>query len=90
MATLGREPLRIDVMTSITGVTFSRAWRGRVKAKLGGYEVGILGRDEFLENKRATARPHDLADVAMVEETERAARQVSNRGRPSSREERSS
>ena len=72
MATLGREPLRIDIMTSITGVTFARAWRGRITAKLGGFEIGVLGRDEFLANKRATARPHDLADVAMVEEIERS------------------
>lgn len=75
MATLGREPLRIDIMTSITGVTFARAWRGRVTAKLGGFDVGVLGRDEFLANKRATARPHDLADVAMVEEIERSTKQ---------------
>ncbi len=74
MATLGREPLRIDIMTSITGVSFARAWRGRVKAKLGGFEIGVLGREEFLANKRATARPHDLADVAMVEEIERSTR----------------
>ena len=70
MATLGREPLRIDIMTSITGVTFAEAWRGRVRAKLGGFEIAVLGRDAFLKNKRATARPHDLADVAMVEEIE--------------------
>lgn len=74
MATLGREPLRIDIMTSITGVTFAEAWRGRVKAKLGGFEIAVLGRDAFLKNKRATARPHDLADVAIVEEIERTRR----------------
>lgn len=61
-------------MTSITGVTFTRAWRGRVTAKLGGFEIGVLGRDEFLANKRATARPHDLADVALLEEIERSTR----------------
>ena len=72
MATLGREPLRIDIMTSITGVTFSQAWRGRVKAKLGGYEIGVLGREDFLQNKRATGRPQDIADVAILEEIERA------------------
>lgn len=71
MATLGREPLRIDIMTSITGLSFAEAWRTRVKAKLGGYEIGVLGREAFLKNKRATARPHDLADVALVEEIER-------------------
>lgn len=74
MATLGREPLRIDVMTSITGVTFAEAWRGRVKAKLGGHEIGVLGRDAFLRNKRATGRLQDLADVGLVEEIERAGR----------------
>jgi hypothetical protein len=31
MATLGREPLRIDLMTTISGVSFSEAWRGRVR-----------------------------------------------------------
>ncbi len=31
MATLGVEPLRIDVMTSISGVGFAEAWRGRVE-----------------------------------------------------------
>ncbi|MCL2723962.1 MAG: nucleotidyltransferase [Polyangiaceae bacterium] len=71
MAILGREPLRIDLMTSITGVTFARAWRGRTKATLGGHEVGVLGRDEFIANKLATARPQDLADVAVIEEMEK-------------------
>jgi hypothetical protein len=33
MATLGNEPLRIDIMTSIAGVTFREAWRGRLRLK---------------------------------------------------------
>ncbi|MCL2777709.1 MAG: hypothetical protein FWD73_06865 [Polyangiaceae bacterium] len=32
MATLGRELLRIDLMTTSTGVTFAQAWRGRIGA----------------------------------------------------------
>jgi hypothetical protein len=71
MATLGVEPLRIDIMTSITGVTFAQAWRSRIKARLGGRDVGVLGRAEFLANKRASGRPQDLADVALLEEIER-------------------
>jgi hypothetical protein len=42
MATLGRSPLRIDVMTSISGVSFRQAWRGRVKVMLDGMEIGFL------------------------------------------------
>lgn len=74
MATLGREPLRIDIMTSISGVSFARAWRGRVKARIAGHEIGVLGRDEFLANKKASGRPQDLLDVALVEEIERVAK----------------
>lgn len=70
MAVLGREPLRIDIMTSITGVTFATAWRGRTSAVLGGHKVSVLGRAAFLRNKRATGRPHDLADVALLEEAD--------------------
>jgi len=34
MATLGKPPLRIDIMTSISGISFRQAWRGRVTATL--------------------------------------------------------
>ena len=68
MVILGREPLRIDVMTSITGVSFKEAWRGRLKARLGKYEVGFLGREQFITNKRASGRTKDLLDIALLEE----------------------
>lgn len=68
MATLGREPLRIDLLTSITGVTFKKAWRGRVRVQLDGHEVGFLGLKDLVENKRAAGRPKDLLDVALIEE----------------------
>jgi hypothetical protein len=70
MATLGNPPLRIDIMTSITGVPFSKAWKGRIKVALDGYEVGFLGRKELVENKLACGRPKDQADIALLEEIE--------------------
>lgn len=73
MATLGREPLRIDVMTSISGVEFAPAWRNRVRVVLGGATVGVLAREQFLKNKAASGRPQDLADIALVAEVERQA-----------------
>src|SRR5262245_47948882 len=42
MATLGREPLRIDIMTSISGVDFAGAWKRRLRVKHGGRAVGFL------------------------------------------------
>lgn len=68
MATLGREPLRVDIMTSISGVDFARAWKGRAEAKLGRRRVGFLGRREFIANKRASGRTKDLLDLALLEE----------------------
>ncbi|HVU02048.1 MAG TPA: hypothetical protein VHE30_09860 [Polyangiaceae bacterium] len=69
MATLGQPPLRIDVMTSISGVTFEEAWAGRVKTRVGGRTIGFLGRAEFVKNKRASGRTKDLLDIALLEES---------------------
>jgi hypothetical protein len=35
MATLGRPPLQIDILTSISGVGFAEAWAGRKRVRLG-------------------------------------------------------
>lgn len=70
MATLGHPPLRIDIMTSIAGVDFEQAWKGRLRASFGGHEVGFLGREELLANKRAAGRAKDLADLALLAEIE--------------------
>lgn len=69
MLTLGRPPLRIDVMTSISGVTFVEAWRGRQMVRFDGRRVGVLGRREFERNKRAAGRPQDLLDLVLLRET---------------------
>lgn len=65
---LGLPPRRIDVLTQISGVDFASAWESRVVREFEGMELSFLGRAELLENKRASGRPKDLADVAMLEE----------------------
>ena len=78
MATLGRPPLRIDVMTSITGVTFAQGWRTRKAGKMGRHRVFFLGKAMLIRNKRASGRPKDLLDVALLEEG-KTARRMSRR-----------
>jgi len=86
MATLGSPPLRIDLMNHIDGVSFARAWSGRLRAKLGTHTVSFLGRRELRANKRAAGRPKDLADVALLDEMEVAIRPgVRGRSRKKSR-----
>jgi hypothetical protein len=68
MATLGKPPLRIDVMTSITGVSFAEAWRTRKAGKMGAHRVFFLGREALIRNKLASGRPKDLLDVQLLQE----------------------
>jgi hypothetical protein len=70
MATLGQPPMRIDLMTSITGVSFKAAWSGRHRARFGTRTIGFLGPKQLVRNKRAAARPKDLADLALLAESD--------------------
>jgi len=60
---LGYPPVRIDLVTSISGVSWEEAIRHRVPGNYGGVSVCYLGRDEFITNKRASGRLKDLADI---------------------------
>jgi hypothetical protein len=60
---LGVPPVRIDILTSITGVTWEEADRGKAKGSYGGVPVHFLGREQYLANKRAIGRKKDLADI---------------------------
>lgn len=64
---IGLPPRRIDVLTSITGLNFESAWRSRVSHPAGGMDVPFIARQELLQNKRATGRLRDLADVEALE-----------------------
>lgn len=65
---IGREPRRIDFLTSIDGVEFEEAWERRVALELDGVPVLVLGREDLIRNKRAVGRARDLADIEALEE----------------------
>lgn len=65
---LGVPPRRIDLLTDLTGVEFSTAWEGRATVAIGGIEVPFIGRDALVENKRATGRSRDRADLESLGE----------------------
>ncbi|NPU84953.1 MAG: hypothetical protein HPY65_10740 [Syntrophaceae bacterium] len=60
---LGIPPVRIDLITSLTGVSWDEAWAGRVSGRYGDIPVAFIGREQFVVNKRATGRVRDLADI---------------------------
>jgi hypothetical protein len=47
----------------LSGLTFDRAWPNRIEDVVEGVRVPILGLHDLLENKRATGRDKDRADV---------------------------
>jgi hypothetical protein len=70
MATLGREPVRIDILSSVSGVEFAEAWKGRVMAQIGASTLPFLGLAAMIKTKRAAGRPKDLLDLALLAEIE--------------------
>src|SRR5579871_714865 len=48
---LGYPPNRIDIITTISGVTFAQAWADRVEDELDGIKVAFIGKKTLLTNK---------------------------------------
>lgn len=65
---LGVPPVRIDLITSLTGVSWDEAWAGRTAGNYGDIPVYFIGREQFIANKRVTGRTKDLADLEMLGE----------------------
>ncbi len=66
---LGLPPRRIDILTQIDGVSFDDAWAGHLVVDTGTLILPFLGRAELLTNKTAAGRPKDLADIALLAES---------------------
>jgi len=65
---LGASPVRVDIATSITGVSWEEAAAGWVKGSFGDISVSYLGRKEFIQNKRTLGRKKDMADLEALGE----------------------
>ena len=60
---MGVPPLRIDILTSIAGVTFKDCFARREVVSVGDVEIPIISLADLKANKKATGRRQDLADV---------------------------
>jgi len=65
---LGVPPVRVDMVTSIMGVSWNDAFSGRVEGTYGDVPVHYIGREHFILNKRALGRKKDLADLEALGE----------------------
>jgi hypothetical protein len=60
---LGFEPQRIDILTSVTGLSFDEAYPNREMLSIGYITAPFISLDDLVKNKLATGRMQDLADA---------------------------
>lgn len=67
---LGVKPNRIDILTSVSGVSFEEAWTDRIEGSLDGIPVTFIGRTALIRNKESTGRAKDLGDAEELRKRE--------------------
>ncbi len=65
---LGQPPVRVDLVTSISGVSWEEVSEHAIEDRFGNITVRYIGRNELLKNKRAIGRKKDLADLEALGE----------------------
>jgi len=60
---MGLPPMRIEILTSISGVEFDACYAERVMIPIEGMTIPVISLARLRENKAASARAKDLADL---------------------------
>ena len=63
---LGYEPVRIDIMTAIKGLDFSKIWNNRVTGPYGKQTVNYIDRQNLINLKKLSTRLQDKADLELL------------------------
>lgn len=68
---IGVAPVRIDILTGITGVEFADAWKKRVASTFFGVPVHFISLDDLARNKQALGRISDMEDLNLKAKTKK-------------------
>ena len=60
---LGVPPVRVDIMTSLTGVSWEKAEAGKIRGSYGTTVVSFISKKDLIANKKALGRNKDLAEI---------------------------
>lgn len=63
---IGYPPLRIDILNTIDGVKFEDAYPNKLFIDVDGIEIKYIGLREFIDNKTASGRSQDIADLKEI------------------------
>lgn len=65
---LGNEPMRIDLMTSVSGLNFNSSFKNKVVAKYFDVNANFINIKDLIQNKRESGRKKDLFDIEWIEQ----------------------
>jgi hypothetical protein len=63
---IGVAPRRVDIITSVSGLTFDEARKAALVREIEGLTIPILSVSDLIRNKLAIGRPKDIADVELL------------------------
>jgi hypothetical protein len=66
----GIAPLKVEVLTKISGVSFDEALQGSKTFDVDGHPIPYIGKAALIANKKSAGRHKDLADVEELERVE--------------------
>lgn len=64
---LGVAPVRIDLISAISGVTFGEAYTDKKIKQFGAAKANFISKELLIKNKLALGRKKDLADLELLE-----------------------
>jgi len=63
---LGYQPMRIDIVTTVSGLEFEDAWANRVTGKYGDVDCFFISKEDLIKKKQTSGRPQDIADIKFL------------------------
>src|SRR5215208_6624814 len=60
---VGREPVRVDILTDATALSFEDCYTRREVVEWDGVKVPVISFDDLRNNKKASGRAKDMADL---------------------------
>ncbi len=60
---MGNPPLRLEITTTISGVEFAECYANRLEIEVDGTKISVIGLNDLKQNKKASGRNKDLADL---------------------------
>lgn len=64
---MGVPPLRIEILTSVSGVEFDECFLERETAEIEGVTVNLISLPRLKQNKRSAGRSKDFADLEQLD-----------------------